>query len=45
MSPTVYLREALPDARARIEGGDVERSVEQIPTQGGQYTEVVTTVV
>ena len=76
MSPTVYLREALPDARARIdadtvelrgnvlqidpvdgeqlvvpmenlagvEGGEVGRSVESIPTQGGQYTEVLTTI-
>ena len=27
-----------------VEGGDTERSVEQIPTQGGQYTEVVTRI-
>lgn len=74
--PTVYLTDALPDARttidadvvelrgsvlriepeagdqlvvplerlAGIEGGSIEREVEQTPTQGGQYTEVVTTI-
>lgn len=29
---------------AAVEGGSSERSVEQIPTRGGQYTEVVTTI-
>lgn len=74
--PTVYLTDALPDARttidadlvevrgnvlriepeagdqlvvplerlAGIEGGSIEREVEQTPTRGGQYTEVVTTI-
>jgi hypothetical protein len=75
--PTVYLTDALPDARttidadvvelrgnvlriepwddteqlvvplerlAGIEGGEIEREVERTPTQGGQYTEVVTTI-
>ena len=27
-----------------VDGGESERSVEQIPTQGGQYTEVVTRI-
>jgi hypothetical protein len=29
---------------AGVEGGTTERTVDQIPTRGGQYTEVVTTI-
>ena len=32
------------DNIAGVEGGEVDRAVEQIPTQGGQVTEVVTEV-
>jgi hypothetical protein len=32
------------DNVAGIEGGEVDQAVEQLPTQGGQYTEVVTRI-
>ncbi len=32
------------DNVAGIEGAEVDQAVEQLPTQGGQYTEVVTRI-